>query len=83
MIGYNKSVSVVAEERAFEAELESRKSALAQRHRYISPLIGRVAHSGMQATQIEKWRSESTANYADRSAWRRRKSPAEERVNIH
>lgn len=50
-IGYNEAVSVEAEERAFETDLMSRKSALIQSHRYFSPLIGHIVHSSVQAAQ--------------------------------
>ncbi|MGI0134917.1 MAG: sugar phosphate isomerase/epimerase family protein, partial [Candidatus Micrarchaeaceae archaeon] len=50
-IGYNESVSVEVEDRAFETDLASRKNALTQSHRYISLLIGHVAHSCVQAAQ--------------------------------
>ena len=50
-IGYNESVSVEVEDRAFETDLKSRKSALIQSYRYLSPLIGRTAHSTVHAAQ--------------------------------
>lgn len=50
-IGYNESVSVEVEDRAFETDLKSRKSALVQSYRYLSPIIGRIGHSRVQVAQ--------------------------------
>ncbi len=50
-IGYSGAVSVEIEDRAFEANLESRKKALIQSYHYVWPLISHIAASGVQAAE--------------------------------
>ena len=52
-VGYDETVSVEVEDRAFEADLESRRNALIQSYRYVRPLISRAAHAGAPAAREE------------------------------
>lgn len=48
-VGYNESISVEIEDRAFETDMESRTRGLVQSYHHLSPLISRIAHSGAQS----------------------------------
>ena len=50
-VGYNETVSVEVEDRAFEIDMESRRRALFQSYQYLWPLMSGIAYSGIQPAQ--------------------------------